>query len=746
MRSIERRDSTDDAAGNREALHGLPELDSGELAVLSATGEVVVCSGRTVTAYVLDGRRARHAWRAEYDEPPTALVDSPAGVVVAVGASVYRASADVREQVSRLDGPVRALAAAGGSVFAAVGREGRVAGTLVELDLARRLVLSERALASADVRLTADPAGQHVGIADGATYRTLRARADEPCPPPRGTGPAAAEPTGSAGPDCGRHEREPCGCGGLKEDGAGQPAGEAAHDPALWRDDPPADPCDPGVGGVPTPGGGRVVGDGSGVTSYPPPGRGRVDPCRTHLFFEARTVLSAGRYVVAADAAGRSAAVMSAGDLRVLSEWTAPRGSRLLSTPGAPVLLSYDQGTRLWTRHLLDRITPAAIEAPAIDPALLAGPRTFEGRPMQVLSGGRAPATGRLRVLIMPILDPGQAFTDADLPKLSRYLKRAGFDRVREYYDENSFGQLTDITFDVFGVDAGPPGGPLRLPRPIKDYYYPAYVGAHVDLVRTTLPPSGRIVFDGRERLTLTVKPQNGGRDTRTFTLSFGAAFFLQPHDNFPVQVRFTGTETATMSVALPNGTAKTLTLNFPAKTVDIANEGELGAKLPELETYLDGVLAAAEAAAGIPTRLFARPRMRRMKQSNPGLGLLVTTLAHTATSGPRLGVTGVGWSGATNPLGLRSDFLGSIPVSAGATTPAAGLPGRRRDDRPGGRRPGLHAAPAGRDARADRRRREAHHRFLHQTRGRRPGRDPHRERRGRAGRSIPDRDGRAQH
>ena len=424
------------------------------------------------------------------------------------------------------------------------------------------------------------------------------------------------------------------------------------------------------MGGVPTPGGGRVVGDGSGVTSYPPPGRGRVDPCRTHLFFEARTVLSAGRYVVAADAAGRSAAVMSAGDLRVLSEWTAPRGSRLLSTPGAPVLLSYDQGTRLWTRHLLDRITPAAIEAPAIDPALLAGPRTFEGRPMQVLSGGRAPATGRLRVLIMPILDPGQAFTDADLPKLSRYLKRAGFDRVREYYDENSFGQLTDITFDVFGVDAGPPGGPLRLPRPIKDYYYPAYVGAHVDLVRTTLPPSGRIVFDGRERLTLTVKPQNGGRDTRTFTLSFGAAFFLQPHDNFPVQVRFTGTETATMSVALPNGTAKTLTLNFPAKTVDIANEGELGAKLPELETYLDGVLAAAEAAAGIPTRLFARPRMRRMKQSNPGLGLLVTTLAHTATSGPRLGVTGVGWSGATNPLGLRSDFLGSIPVSAGATTP----------------------------------------------------------------------------
>jgi hypothetical protein len=630
-------------------IQGLPALAAQDLALFTQAGEVAVAAGRELTVYRLDGSTAEAAWRVRLREPISALAESAAGLVVSAGKALYRAANGEADRLADLDGEVHSLAAAGLTAYAVVSRARRLDGALVEVDIERQSIASERALASSAVRLALDPTGAQIGIADGSTFRTLRLSRAEPC---AGSS-QPQEPAPPAAPD-------PCGCAD------GQP-GRPPRDEDRPKDRPPEEPCDPGLSGAPTPDGGRAVGDGSGVTRYPPGSGASINPCRAQLFFRVETLLRAGPYLVAADAQGRNTAVLDGEDLRVVQSFQQRQGMRVLSSPAQPLLLTYQRGSQTWERHAIDRIVPGALDSPppALDPTLFEE-MTFVGQPMTVLKGGRAPAVGKLRILVLPILDPGQSFTDGDLPKFNNYMKRTAFSHVREYYDENSFGQLKDITFDLFGVDAGPGGGPLRLPRPISEYFNPAYIGAHVDLRKDGVAFPLHVVFDGRERLTLDVKPMNGGRDTRSFSLKFCAALLSKEHRNFPTQLRFAGTEKGTLFVKRPNGATAALNLNFPAKIIDIANEGEVTAKLQELTTYLDGVIAAAETAAGITPRLFAPPVIRRLKQPIPGFGFLVTTLAHAAASGPRLEVTSITYSGANDdPLGFNQNILGSITINS---------------------------------------------------------------------------------
>jgi hypothetical protein len=64
--------------------------------------------------------------------------------------------------------------------------------------------------------------------------------------------------------------------------------------------------------------------------------------------------------------------------------------------------------------------------------------------------------------------------------------------------------EMQNIEFAVHGVHAGT-GGPVRLLKPIADYYYPQYVGAHVDLVKT-MTTVARVEFDGRPALKLQLR------------------------------------------------------------------------------------------------------------------------------------------------------------------------------------------------------------------------------------------------
>lgn len=645
-----------------ELLVGLPALDQESIALMTSEGDVVVARQHTLATYRRKGSHCHCAHETEFREPVTALAESTTGLVAAAGGRVYIVQGHQAREIACLDGVVRSVAATATSVYAAVGRDGRLDGTLVEIDPRRSVIVSERSIRSAAVVLTTDATGSYLGIANGTTVRTIRTAQGTPCPEPPRAEPPNQEPTHAVDDGCVCHDKPPRG-------DHPPTRGQEPNAPPTERQ-PSSEPCDPGGAGIPTPDGGRVVGNGGSVTRHPPgssPGR-PANPCGLRVFFEVERVQLAGPHLVVTDRAARNVAVLAADDLGLLHQAQYRRGAVVLSNMSQPGMVLFDQGAQRWEHRLLEQFGKGALESvPAIDLVALNEPMTWTGAPMTVLRGERARAVGVKRVLVIPVIDPGQAFHDPDLPKLAAYMKRAGFSYVQRYYRENSFGELTDFEFVVHGVDVGS-GGPVRLPKPVKDYYYPAYVGAHVDLVKPGLAFPATLVFDGREHLTLNVQSQAGGRAPTALDVRFYALLAAGTHDDFPAQVKFTGTETSTLTVKRPDGANTTLTLKFTPKTVDILDAGELKTKLAEIESYLDTVIATAEGVAGIPPRLFAKPQVRRVDQGTGGPGLLVTTLRNASVSGGKLELGAITYTGAQDPLGLKSALTGRMSVSTATT------------------------------------------------------------------------------
>ena len=642
----------------RQCGSGLPILDHKTIALLKADGNVVVANGSQVTVYKENGDlwRLHCDWKFEHEV--TAIADSRAGLLIAAGGRIHCAKHQHIHVAAQVDGVVVSMVAVGMSAHVAVGRPGRLDGSLVEIDLAQSLIISERSLRSSHVALSTDSTASYLGIADGETFRTISLMTAHPCPPANTPDPQRPAPPTPNDPGC------PCKC----EDGTGDhdpnpnPAADPPSRPA------PSDPCDPGTAGVPTPGGGRVVGGGDGVTKHPPGPSRPWDPCRSHLFFQVDRISVAGSYLLVSDQASRNVAVLASEDLQVLHQAQFRKGAVVLSHPTEPRMLIFDRRSSIWSDTSLEEIARFPIDrVPEIDPHVLNEDVTFTGNPLPVLRGTRASAIGIKNVLVLPALDPAQSFNDADLPKLADYLKRTAFSHVEDYYREVSFNKLTNVNFFVYGVNGVGTGGPLRLPKPVAEYYNPPYIGGHIDLIKPGLSFPATLVFDGRESMTLNVQPQTGGRAASTLNVKFCAILAAGSHPLYPAQVQFAGTETGAISVKRPNGSNATLNLVFTPLTINIAGDGELAAKLPQIETYLDGVIAAAETAAGITSRLFKRPVVKRVNQDDHGLGLLVTSITHTATTGAKLEVSSVSYSGTSDPFGLKSAFAGKMTVTAGA-------------------------------------------------------------------------------
>lgn len=638
-------------------VNGLPTLDYESLAILTRQGDVIVAKHCQITSYHLDDNKCEPKIEVEFKGLVTAIAESELGLIAAAGRAIHRVTSGGTRELAMIDGDVRSMTVAGSSVFAAVGRQGRLDGTLVEVDLDRSVIVSERSLRSAAVVVSADPTGSFVGVADGTTFRTMQVAAGRPCPD-------RPDPEPPKPP----HD-DPSLC--CQKDGGKDTPHEGGTDHATTPGDhrPIPEPCDPGKSGVPTPDGSRVIGDGNGVTKHPPGGAVPWDPCRSHLFFEVHTVRLAGSHIVVADQEARNVAVLAASDLQVLHQAQYRHGAVLLTHHSRPQMLVFHRERDVWERVLFDKFTLGALEiVPKFDPEILGGSITFTGTPLPVLKGDRAPAIGSKRTLVIPALDPGQAFNDADLGKLTAYLKRTGFTHVLDFYRENSFDALNNIDFVVHGVHAGS-GGPVRLQKPVKDYYYPAYIGAHVELVKSGMTFPGAVVFDGREKMTLEIQPQLGGRSKSALNVKLAALLASENHDKYPAQIKFLGTETATLSVKRPTGATATLTLKFTSKTFDIFKESDIGIQIPLIENYLNDVIAAAETVAGIPPRMFAKPVVRHIDQGTNGPGLIVTTLSHALTTGPKLEVNSIVYSGTADPLGFNGAFTGRISVNNGINT-----------------------------------------------------------------------------
>ena len=591
-----------------DRVRGLPSAAAGCLLVEGGTA-VAATDGLSLRVFQIG---AEELAPREHDLPaaPALLAESAAGIVAATpdgdGTALVLAGAREAPVVTTVAGTAVGLAAAGDDAYVALAHPGRADGILLRIDLSGRAVGAERALSRAAVRLTADARTGRVLVADPIAQRI----------------------------DVLDRDLEPQAPDGHEGDAATFGDGDTL-----------------------------IVARKGTLVSVKPTGP-EPGPCTLRLFWQATQLSRAGRFVLARDGTGRHAALARACDLALVAEWDFGRAApQLLAHPSSSRLLGFRPG-RGW--HAIDAELYA--EASGLGAATFTAPdvATFHGMHTLSLMDGHAPTKGTVKVLVLPVVEGGQTFSGG-MAQLGGYLERVLTDCLRDYYVENSYGQLHDFDVTVFGSSIGAAAGaPLELPRAhLADYYWPVYVGAHVDLVKGAVAATDELLLDGRESLAIAADPLDGGRPGGTITLSTFALGFAGDHDLFPVQLRFLGTEHLRFDVRTTTGAVHGLDLQFPARTIDI-DEANLAARLDELATYLDGVLADAEDAAGvIGGRVFARPKVARVKATGQQFGRLVVTVAGATATGDVLRITAVGSSGlGTDPLGIGSVRVGTVRMS----------------------------------------------------------------------------------
>ena len=435
----------------------------------------------------------------------------------------------------------------------------------------------------------------------------------------------------------------------------GRPDDPGTHDPGA---DHPGGGR-PGSTGVPGHDGGTVVGNGGRVDRYPPPNV-RRPPCGRGLFYTVDDLRRVGAYVLASSAKAQHVALLS-DDVNLLNEWHFGKGgATLLTTASAPVMLAHVHKSGQWLFHNLRDLVAYRRSDLDLFPVVIPETKTFIGQQTYAMSYGQPESPKEIKALLLPIVEGGQTFWSPNLNGLGGFVNNRIVPHVRDFYDENSFGALKDVSIKVFGVDADllPGRGPLKLPRQtLQEYFWPAYVPARVDLIKNITPAITQVDFDGRETLTLDVQPRTGGTAKGTqITLKLFALGFVRDDPNPVSQVKFLGNETLTLWVTMPDGSNRVLTLSFSAKTFDLATE------LTQLENYLDAAMEAARTAAGITTRLFATPKARRIRQIGPGFGRLLVTFAAETLTGAKLRVTGSSSSHPDgDPMGLNDPMRGGL-------------------------------------------------------------------------------------
>ena len=204
------------------------------------------------------------------------------------------------------------------------------------------------------------------------------------------------------------------------------------------------------------------------------------------------------------------------------------------------------------------------------------------------------PSTGVYRLLIVPMLEPGQVFRDADLGNLANTLRVRLFNEIAGYFSENSFGQL-DVQAHVFGHDVLPRSEPLRITRAISDFWNPSFEAGGLDAVETGLGATPTIRFDGTEAAEVRVRPRE--RPTATLDVTFSALSAESVHAAFPVTISFTAGDQLRLRVTDKDGTVRDLEVSFTVQPFPIS-AATLDTDLTAIAAYLDGRVAAGTAVA----------------------------------------------------------------------------------------------------------------------------------------------------
>ena len=668
-------------------VRGLTRPSSSHPHVVLGEGGLVVtiADGAEITSYTLihddKGVEALPRWSRQRSCALSALVDGGNGRVVAIrrhedSSLVEIIDSDGHEHtLTEVKGSVCGSVVAGGRLFLATRRDRHVGATLFEIDLVSGHIVSETPLASCNIDLSSSPSGNRVTISDriNKTISTRSSTPEKPCPPVGDpTRPPSGGPKAPAAPD-------PCGChGSVSTQPQDQPG--AARRPAG------DDPCGPGMAGLPDNNGGAIVSDGNGVGKRPsgsrtggrgPGGDHQVGSgetpspldCYGNLSWTSDRLRWAGAYVLATQGNYmRKLAVLRASDMRVLLQRDfGNQGALVFDHPTTEAILLYHskRGTWEWLDLASDTLVgPLDRDSRTVFPFI--DQKTFQGQQVMSLIQGHVPTTGEVRVIVLPVIEPGQTYDEPDLAKLGAYMQKTLFEPSDAFYRENSFNQ-TWLTFRMLGFNVGPIGRPPVLPKPVSAYFFPPFFAGGVKLnVATDAGP--HLSVEGGQTLVLHAQPRTKGRQADDFTLRLCALSLVSTIDAFPVKLIFHGSEIGVLAFTDRNGVAHALSLKFPARTIQIDNTA-IPAGLQALADFLDGILDAAEKAAGFAARVFAKPLVSRVSAPSLDFGELHIKLefAGTLAGGPKAAeVT----KATPNASLAQIGFLDAIPGTfVGAST-----------------------------------------------------------------------------
>ena len=357
------------------------------------------------------------------------------------------------------------------------------------------------------------------------------------------------------------------------------------------------------------PGGGDGNGNGTGT--------GDDEPCddrhSARLGFNVYRFHRAGTHLVALDRSATRMAVLD-NRLNVLFE-------RKLDRAGADVhagqahtqnLLVYMPGRRqveAW--GLADYIGEIDVRLPddlSIRPMPPMPSVTFWGQRHQ-----RAVPNPTLNVCIFPVIEPGQAFVDPDMSKLMAQVSSKIFTKVDNYYNENSFGEMS-IDFATFGFDIGGTRTPLVLPRAMASYWRDSFRPGGLEAVMSA-DWSDPVVLDGSEELEIQANPRAGA--VKTYNLPFAALWTSGTFSTFPVNINFDGTETLELTVETQDGDTHVLSVSFPAISLTLNQGGDVAGFLNDLGTHFTDAIRTAEATLpGSPT-LIQDVEFRRVRTTS---------------------------------------------------------------------------------------------------------------------------------
>ncbi|WP_282607010.1 hypothetical protein [Pelagibius sp. Alg239-R121] len=422
--------------------------------------------------------------------------------------------------VKRLDREPTAIAATRRSLVFVTPGQGLDRPELIVLGRRDGRVARRLPLASENVRIRVG-AGDEVLIAEqGGRLRYVdTSRREDNCgrdPVPPRTPPGQPDDCDKCHAGCGCRCKPPRRPGGHDE---------VPGDPPRQPNDPDGQ-CVPGDDGVP---------DRCWVTTYL---NGKViriniceptDPtCVATTGFQVRRIDRTRRALIATSDDGRRRAVLESDTLRVLHQTRTDQAAVAMASAAAADALFLQ--TEAGEIQLLDAAPLLSLDVAA--PVTRSAVHDGESPVTQYSRDGVQ--VGLRTVLIIPVLEPGQAYTGNTDEIADYYEMQDILARVQDFYEEATYDQQPDhfglsVRFLWFGAHTPTvyTGPPVRIEKPLKEYWGPAWDPGHIKS-SVDVPMTGLMLgFSGDERLEITCEPSpEETYDPLNFTIRFPAASY----------------------------------------------------------------------------------------------------------------------------------------------------------------------------------------------------------------------------